>query len=298
MNIVIFGAGAIGSLIGAKLSKKNFVILYGRKNHIDEINRNGLEIIGKTIFFNKLYATDNIKEIKINPDIVILSVKSYDTVVALKQIEKIIDKNTILLTIQNGLDNIEKIKKMINPNQIIAGITTEGSLFIQPGKIKHTGKGITKLGELNGKQSIRIKKIVELFNNAGIYTISSNDIIEEIWIKAIINSSINPLTAIFRCKNGYLIKNPVLFEIVRLICIESSNIAIKKGFNINPSDIFKKTIEVIRNTNENYSSMYQSYINNKITEINSINGKFIYFGKEINVETSLNEILLKLIDPI
>ena len=116
--------------------------------------------------------------------------------------------------------------------------------------------------------------------------------------KRLINSSINPLTAIFRCKNGYLIKNPVLFEIVRLICIESSNIALKKGLNIDPNDIFRKTIEVIKNTNDNYSSMYQSYINNKITEINSINGKFIYCGKEINVETNLNEILLKLIDPI
>ena len=119
MNIVIFGAGAIGSLIGAKLSKNNFVILHGRKSHIDKIKKDGLKIIGKTIFNKKIPATSSVNEINIKPDLIILTVKSYDTEKAVKQINKIIGKNTIILTIQNGLDNIDIIKKWINNNQII-----------------------------------------------------------------------------------------------------------------------------------------------------------------------------------
>ena len=163
MNIVIFGAGAIGSLIGAKLSKNNYVILHGRKSHIDKIKKDGLKIIGKTI----------------------------------------------ILTIQNGLDNIEIIKKWVNASQIMIGVTTEGSLFVKPGYIKHTGTGITKIGVLDGHHSNIIKQIVNLFNESKINTILSENILKEIWIKAIINSCVNPLTTIFRCKNGYLLRNPI-----------------------------------------------------------------------------------------
>ena len=114
MNIVIFGAGAIGSLFGALLSKNNNVILYGRKSHIEIINKIGLKIYGKTIFHKKIISYSNIKDIKINIDLLILTVKSFDTDKALMDIIKIIDNETLFLTIQNGLDNIDKIKRKVD----------------------------------------------------------------------------------------------------------------------------------------------------------------------------------------
>ena len=295
MNIVIFGAGAIGSLFGALLSKNNEVFLIGKKPHIDIIKNKGLQIIGKTIFNERLSAINNIKDINKKIDLIIITVKSYDTSIALSQIMNIVDNNTIILTIQNGLDNLEKIKQKFNPKQIIGGVTTQGALFVKPGLIKHTGTGLTFLGELNGNYSNRMKNIVKLFNNSRIYTKLTSNILDEIWIKGIINSSINPLTTIFRCKNGYLLKNPILFNMIKLICYESSNIAIKEGININHDDVFQRNIDVIKDTSDNYSSMYQSFIKNKKTEINSINGKFVSIGKKLNTETSINEILIKLI---
>jgi 2-dehydropantoate 2-reductase len=295
MNIVIFGAGAIGSLFGALLSKNNNVILLGRKPHVDVIKNKGLQIIGKTIFNEKLSSTNNIKNINKKIDLIILTVKSYDTAIALSQIINLVDNNTIILTIQNGLDNLEKIKQRFNSEQIIGGVTTQGALFVKPGLIKHTGIGVTFLGELNGNHSNRMKNIVRLFNNSKISTKLTSNILEEIWIKGIINSSINPLTTIFRCKNGYLLKNPILFNMVKLICDESSNIAIKEGFDIDYDDVFKRNIDVIKDTCDNYSSMYQSFIKNKKTEIDSINGKFISTGKKLNADTYINQILVKLI---
>ena len=116
MNIVIFGAGAIGSLFGALLSEKNNVTLYGRKPHVDIIKNKGLRITGKTIFNKKMTATSNIKEIKPDIDLIIIAVKSYDTVKSLKTIKKIIKDHTIIITIQNGLDNISKIQESIDQN--------------------------------------------------------------------------------------------------------------------------------------------------------------------------------------
>ena len=296
MNILIFGSGAIGSLFGALLSENSNVILYGRRAHIEAIKKKGLNIKGNTIFNKKLNAFYNTKNIERNIDLIIITVKSYDTNRSIKIIENIINKKTIIMTIQNGLDNIEKINKQFKNNKIIAGITTHGSIFDKPGKIIHTGIGETVLGEIDGNINAILKRIVKLFNESGIKTKYSNNIKKEIWIKTIINSSINPLTTIFNCKNGYLNENPILHNIVKKICFESVEIANAEGLDLKYDDILNKTNKVINSTYENYSSMLQSYNKNKKTEINSINGKIIEIGKKHNVNTNLNEILILLIE--
>ena len=292
MNIVIFGAGAIGSLIGAILSKYANVYLISRKEHAYAIKKSGLEISGKTIIKKNMIAETSIEKIPKKPDLLILTVKSYDTESAIRKIKKQIKSDTVILSLQNGLDNIEKIKKYISKKQIIAGITTHGATFTGPGKIDHTGIGSTIIGEINGKQTDRIIEICGLFNKSGIKTEISNNIIKEIWIKAIINSSINPVTTFFHCKNGYLLENPVLERIVEEITVESTSIAINHGIKITKDNMINRTKKVIRKTKENYSSMLQSYNNGKRTEIDTINGKFVEIGKNNKIEPFLNEILV------
>lgn len=295
MNIVIFGAGAIGSLIGALLNKKNDVTLIGRTKHINEIKKNGLTIEGQTQLNTKISAEDTIDKIDFSPDLLILTVKSFDTESAICEAKKILTKNTPVLSLQNGLDNIEKIGKCIERERIIFGTTTHGAYFPKPGCILHTGIGNTVLGELNGVITDRLEKIVDVFNRACIETNYSKEIIKEMWIKAIINSSINPLTTIFQCRNGYLLENPVLEKIVEKICFESTNIANSNGISIDHNFVIKKTKEVIRYTSNNYSSMFQSVKKGKKTEINSINGKIVEIGKKHSVDVSLNTVLIEIV---
>jgi len=292
MNIVILGAGAIGSLFGGLLCKKNNVTLVGRKLHIQAIKKNGLKITGKTHLNVDMSAVDSISKIDSSPDLLILTVKSYDTETAIKEAKNIIGNNTIVLSLQNGLDNVEKICKTIDIKNVVACVTTHGVFFSKPGVVKHTGMGETVLGELNGKQTERIKQISKLFGNSDIETKISNNIFREIWIKAIVNSSINPLTTFFQCKNGYLLENPILEKIVEKICEESTIIANSEGIELSNTDMVEKTEEVIKNTSENYSSMFQSIKKDDETEIDSINGKIVEIGKKNNVETLLNEILV------
>ena len=292
MNIIVFGAGAIGSFIGGMLSKQNNVILIGREKHVNAINRNGLKIKGKTNLTIKIQAETNIKNIHVEPDLLILTVKSYDTEKAIKQAKSIIKKNTIVLSIQNGIDNIDKIIKNIYSENIIAGVTTHGCIFLQPGMIKHSGIGKTILGDIKGRAS---KKIVEVFNKSGIKTKTSKDIIREIWVKAIVNSSINPLTAFFNCKNGYLLRNPILENIVEKICYESTNVANTLNLYLDHDDIILETKKVIKDTSENFSSMLQSIKMGKKTEIKSINGKIVEIGKKKKIDVYLNELLVFLV---
>jgi 2-dehydropantoate 2-reductase len=295
MNIVIVGAGAIGSLFGALLAKKNTVVLVGRTPHITTIQHNGLNITGKTHLHVKLSAVDSIKDVSISANLIILTVKSYDTETAIKHIEPLIHDETMVMSLQNGLDNIEKMKHILEKDKILAGVTTHGAIFSHPGTIRHTGKGKTILGTLDGSQSKRLENIVHLFNHAGIETQASNDIMKEIWAKAIINSSINPLTAFFNCKNGYLLENPLLEKTIEIICKESTCIAKAEGISISALDMIQRTKEVIKDTAKNYSSMLQSIQQGKKTEIDSINGKLITIGKQHRIDTSLNNILVELV---
>jgi 2-dehydropantoate 2-reductase len=292
MNIVIFGAGAIGSLFGGLLSKNNNVALVGRKDHVEAINKKNLKIRGLTKLNSKILAVENVRNIPFSPDIVIISVKSYDTTKATEIINNIVRKDTIVISLQNGLDNIEKLQNYIDRKQILVCITTHGAVFSKPGIINHTGIGKTTIGAVEYKSNKYAENIAKVLNDAGIKTTVSNKIIGDMWTKAVINSSINPLTAIFKCKNGYLLENPVLEKIVEKVCKESTDIANSYGYNLNYDEMIVKTYEVIRDTENNFSSMLQSIKQNKATEIDSINGILAASGDIKKVDNTLNKILI------
>ena len=218
--------------------------------------------------------------------------KSYDTKNTIKETKSIIGENTLVMSLQNGLDNLERIEKYVNRDKIIACTTTHGVVFSKPGFIKHTGVGKTVLGTITKGNEQNSKSIAKLLSEAGIKTTISEDIIKEIWIKAIVNSSINPLTSLFNCKNGYLLENPILENILEKICEESTCIAEAYGIDVTSSSMIKKTKEVVRDTYENHSSMLQSIMQGKKTEINSINRVLVGIGKKHKINTLYNEVLV------
>ena len=296
MNIIVMGAGAIGSLFGAFLSKRNHVSLVGRTPHITRITKKGLKITGKTNITVNVEAVDSVDQINNkSPDLIILTVKSYDTENAARMIKPILSDNTIVLSLQNGLNNLEKIGKIINQKKIVAGVTTHGALFTKPGIIKHTGLGKTILGELDDKLTKRVQNLASVFKQADIDTNISTNICSEIWIKTIINSSINPITGMLKCKNGCLLEHPLLEKLVEETCKESSAVARTVGVKLIDADLIKMTKRVIKDTSENYSSMLQSFQKGKKTEIDSINGKIIEIGKQHGIKTPFNDALFSLV---
>ena len=295
MNIVVLGAGAIGSFFGGMLSKKNDVTLIGRNDHIQEINNQGLQINGKTRLKRKIPAVEHVHQINQSPELLIITVKSFDTFEAITQAREIIGKKTMVLSLQNGLNNIHQIKKVVPQKQVIAGITTHGVQFESPGLIYHKGKGSTVVGELSGDKTKRIHHLASMFNEVGIQVSLSNRIEEDIWIKAIVNASINPLTAIFNCENGYLCKNPILTSMIYKITKESTQVAKKIGFSCTKDEMIEQTMHVIGQTEHNISSMLQSLRQGKPTEINEINGTIADIGRAYGCDVELNDLLTKMI---
>ncbi len=335
MRILIFGAGAIGSLFGGFLSQKYDVTLIGRKKHMNKIKRDGLRITGKTkgIFYPKT-------ETKIleKYDLIILTTKAYDTKKSMEILKPIIDSNIIILSLQNGLGNEEIIMNSIGLSKgcdgkrlwrfpsisgkvadfsrrnkgvlkdvmshgsrgntgVLRGITNHGVVFIKSGEIRHSGTGETVVGEIDGTITDRIKKICSMFNDAGIKTRISNDIKNEVWAKTIVNSAINPITAVTGLKNGYLLKIPELTKVMEKVCEEGIRVANKSGifFDFN---VFEKTKKIAALTSENRSSMLQDLQNKKKTEIDFINGAIVKIGKRHGIETPLNSMLTVLVKGI
>jgi 2-dehydropantoate 2-reductase len=248
-----------------------------------------------------------------SPDLVFVWVKAYDTPSAIKMIHPILADYTHVISLQNGLGNLEAIAQMVNPEKIIGGITSHGATLIDTGHIRHAGKGDTiigrrrtepfvptssggKLREVMNKQiDDELQKIANLLSGAGIETKVSSDVESTIWSKLIVNAAINPLTAITRLKNGQLLESDETRRLLDLVAEESEKIVKIAGISLAYPDIKSKVYDVCEATAQNTSSMLQDILRGRRTEIDAINGAIVEKAKELNINAPVNEMLTCLV---
>jgi len=224
--------------------------------------------------------------------------KSYDTKNAITRASPIIDENTSVLTLQNGIGNIEIIEEVTGHERVIGGVTNLGSTWLDTGRIRFAGKGETIIGKIDGKTSVQMRMIRELFNKAGIETKISQDIKGLIWSKLIINTGINALTAITRLRNGDLLEFEGAVGILRQAVTEAVKVAKRKRIKLLYDDPLAKVESVCESTAANVSSMLQDVLRKKRTEIDFINGVIVRFGQELGVAVPVNAILVSLVKVI
>lgn len=299
MKIAVIGAGAMGSLYGAKLSEspENEVILIDIwKDHIEEINKNGLiiEKNGETIHYNRLKGTLDASEAGIC-DLAIVFVKSKSTSEGIKSNKAVFGPDTVALTLQNGLGNIDIISKEIGAQNVIGGTTAHGATVLGPGRIFHAGSGKTIIGELNGETTNRIRIITDTFAKAGLEIEISNNVLGLIWDKLLVNVGINALTGITGLNNGELLDYPEIEILLEAAVQEAHSVAIAKGIKLSYPDPVGHTKEVCKATAANKSSMLQDILNKKQTEIDMINGMIVQEGTSLGISTPVNLTLTNLI---
>ncbi len=289
LSIVIMGAGAIGSLFGALLADAGYdVTLVGRHAHADAINRHGIRISGRTDRIVKVRATTE----PTAGGIVFLTVKSYDTIDAAKQIR--INEGGVIVSLQNGLGNIERIVEVFNGDCVVGGTTSYGALFIEPGHIRHTGVGDTIVGGLTENALDKASLVAGMLTDAGIKTKTVTDIKTAIWQKLVVNAGINAPTAIARIRNGDLLKTPEMKWIMNEAAMESVKVGRAAGVPLDKS-LLSKVEEVAVKTAENRSSMLQDVERRKRTEIDAINGEIMRLGERYGISTPVNRALFYLV---
>ncbi len=300
MKIVIVGPGAMGCLSAALLhrSKQELWLLDKRRERAERISKQGIIAEG----LSGSWQAD--VKITVDPgnigiaDLVIISVKSYDTKEAIKHAKPLIGEATTVLTLQNGIGNLEIISEMVGPEKVIAGVTNQGATLADVGSVRHAGRGETIIGRLDGKITPKLRSIREIFNQSDMETKISRDIKGLLWSKLIINAGINALTAITRLPNGKIIEYEGTGKILREAVSEATKIAKRKRIKLIYDDPLAKVEAVCEATATNISSMLQDVLRKKRTEIDFINGVIVRQGQELGIATPVNSLLTNLIKTI
>jgi 2-dehydropantoate 2-reductase len=300
MKIGIVGPGAMGCLFAAYLSKAgaDICLIDKDKDRAAKISQQGIIVEGVSGNWQaNVRATTDIQQIGFL-DLVILCVKSYDTKTGAIQIKPLVSDNTLVLTLQNGIGNIEIISEIVGQDKVIAGVTNLGSTLINDGHIKHAGMGETLIGKLDGKLPAQMRSLREIFNRVGLDTRISRDIKGLLWSKLVINAGINPLAAITRLNNGQLIQAESARKIMREAVTEALKVIKRKRIKLIYDDPLAKVEAVCEATANNISSMLQDVLRKKRTEIDFINGVIVRLGQELGVSVPVNSLLVDLIKTI
>ncbi len=285
MKITIFGAGAIGSLFGAHLAQSHEVTLICQEKHARAINQNGLKITGLSdihVHPKAVFSLENLEQ----PDILFLTVKAYDTQQAIIDAKPLIGPETKIVSLQNGLGNLETIAGELPDTKIIGGVTSQGAILQEPGIIQHTGRSYTTVDDEN---------IAGLLTEAGIKTDVSKNILVDIWYKAIVNAVINPIGTLMKDQNGLLIRDKKFQGIARQIVSEGIAVAEAKNIPLCPEYAWKKLIQVVTETSENICSMRLDIERGRKTEINQMNGAIARYAEEAGISTPANALITALI---
>ena len=298
MRFLIVGPGAMGCLFAAGLSRAGFevILLDYSKERAEVINSRGISVEGVSGKYSSRVRVIT-SETPSHPDFVLICVKSTKTKDAAESITLRLSKDSMIVTLQNGVGNLEILSRIFGNKRVLGGVTAEGATSLEWGKIRHAGRGSTVFGP-GGDSNGPADKLVSAFNKAGFDAVTSDNVEGLIWGKLVINVGINALTAITGLKNGRLPE----VEGTRLILEDAVKeaVAIANAKNIQlPFELpVDRVIEVCQNTAGNIASMLQDVINKKITEVDFINGAIVKEGEALGISTPVNKTLTYLIHTI
>ena len=311
MKVVIIGPGALGCLIASsltikvdqarkKISSLDLWLLDHKPERARYLNEKGLILEERNQKKTcRIKATAYPEEIG-PADIIILCVKSPQVTAGLQQAAKLIQTDTLLLPLQNGIGHLELLKDKQKLPSIVLGVTAQGANMVAPGHVRHAGDGLTRIGFLKSasfSKSLLLAKACNLLNYGGIETVIVDNILDYVWSKLLINVGINALTAIHRCPNGKLLESAVTQEKLTAAVREGEAVAL--GLGIQPTgDPLAITLDVCMKTGQNLSSMLQDVNNKRPTEIDSINGEIAAAGRKLGILAPINDELIQKVKEI
>lgn len=294
MRILVFGAGSLGCAVGGMLAQAHEVTLVGRKENMNAIRQHGLRLTG-AIEAHVRIATYETAEALTAPDLVIIATKAYHTAQAVDALRAVPWPETPVLTLQNGLGNLELLRAW-KGSKAFGGTTTMGAVLVSPGEVRVSGLGRTVVG--SDMDETGAKRIAESFASCGIKAETSGNITGEIWAKAIVNSCINPLTAILRVPNGRLLESETLVRLMSELCAECVEVARACRIALPEGAMTDRVLAVARDTAANRSSMLRDIELDRRTEIGQMNVMMCEIGSSHGIRTPLNRALSAMIEAL
>jgi 2-dehydropantoate 2-reductase len=292
-NILIAGTGAMGSLFAARLALAGHpVTMLGTwKEGVQAIRSNGVRFIdaGGSEYRLAVHVTDNPRECQ-GARYALVLVKAWQTDRVARQLAECLAPDGLAVTLQNGLGNREALVRSLGPHRAALGVTTTGATLLEAGQVKAGGEG-----PISVERNPVLAPLVEALKSAAFDVQVVEDARSLIWGKLVINSAINPLTALLRVPNGELLERPSAREMMRQLALETAQVARAEKIELSFVDPAAAAEEVARRTATNRSSMLQDVLRGAPTEIDAICGAVVQIAQKHEISTPANWVCWQLV---
>ena len=226
------------------------------------------------------------------PDLMLVTTKAGDTLSALAGVIDQLPIEPPILLFQNGLGSQQAVAERWPERPILAATTTEGANRPEPGLLVHAGTGDTWVGPLTEQARFSVDRAVAMLEDSGLAIHREPAILQRLWQKLIVNAGINPYTAILNCPNGDILSAGLYQNTIDELCRELSELMSAAAQITETPDSLRQRIEqVAQNTAGNTSSMRADVLRKRQTEIDFINGDLAKLGKELGIDTPVNQML-------
>jgi len=299
--IAVLGAGAVGCYFGGMLARAGApVTLIGRRQHVEAMTRKGL-------FLESLHFQEHIP-VSASTDacaartaeIVLLCVKTPDTEEAARSLAPHLANGAIVVSLQNGVDNVERIHAAANLEAIPAVVYVAAEM-IAPGCVRHTGRGELIIGDFSqiarGDKAgrPRLESLTTLFSRAGVPCRVSENIEAELWTKLIMNCAYNAISALSRARYGPMVASSWTRDLMRQVVEEVLSVAQAAGVRMMHGNMVEAAWKLADTMPGAISSTAQDLARGKRTEIDSLNGYVARRGAELGIATPVNRTLHALV---
>jgi 2-dehydropantoate 2-reductase len=297
-KIAVMGAGAVGCFYGAMLARAGGdVTLIGRPRHVDAVNAHGLTLeMRGTREQIAMPASVDPAAVK-DARLVLFCVKSTATDEAARAIAPHLAPDAVVLALQNGVDNVERLgAAMAQP--VIPAVVYVGCAMAGPGHVQHNGRGDLVIGaDGPGTPALaaRLDEIATAFGAAGVPVRISDNVIGELWVKLAINCAYNALSALTRGRYGFLIEKPQARRLMRDVVEEIEALAAAKGVRIPDAALLQTVYAVAAGMPVQTSSTEQDIARGQPTEIDHLNGYVAREGEARGLATPVNRTLHALV---
>jgi len=300
-SISVLGAGAVGCYFGGMLARAGAqVTLIGRLPHVEAIRANGLYLDSSRFQqYIPVSASTSIEAAR-NAAIVLFCVKTVDTEEAAKMLAPHLERGSIVVSLQNGVDNVERIRSVVSAD-VVPAVVYVAAEMIAPGHVKHTGRGDLIIGHLPRRDpdddagQRQLASLADLFARAEIPCRISDDIQVDLWSKLILNCAYNAISALTRARYGRLAHEPGTREVIARVVDEVLAVARGLGIQIRADMVdaaWKLGAEMMPGA---ISSTAQDIGRGKRTEIDALNGHVVRRGAELGIPTPVNQALHALV---
>ena len=303
MKIAVIGTGAIGMLFGGLLARGGCdvtMVSVSQTAVMEKLSKDGIRVSADdsdiTVPVKAAMAGDLTEEF----DWIILFTKSQGSVAALEKCRAMIGKDTYIMTLQNGLGNIENVEKFVPADHVICGVLTMPAAVTGIGEIRTCGDDRkSSIGMADGSDCAFLHEAADIMNSCGLPAVIVDDVKVVIWDKLAINSGFNPVCSLCLLPQSRLHETEGGEQLVFDIMHETLGLAKALGINADEDAAMERARAILVTHEGHYPSMAQDVMNKRRTEVDCINGEVIKRARAINYPVPRNETvyaLMKLLE--